>query len=96
MSQIVSYTKKLQLLEKTNEIDEEERERNMKNLAERNEKYKKLKSKNDLQCVRSSNEVDLRQESAERKHLLQQLKDSISDMPWMQPMVDLLEKNQGK
>lgn len=96
MSQIASFTKKLQLLEQTREIEEEEADRVRRNAEARNAKYQKLKKQNDLQCLRSSNEVDLRQESAERKSLHQKVRESISDVPWMQPVADLLQNNQGR
>lgn len=88
MSQIASFTKKLQLLEQTNEIEEEERERLRRSVANRNAKYQEIKSKNDTICSRSAIEVELKKESAERKALLLKLKESITDMPWMHPMVD--------
>lgn len=95
MSQIASSTKKLQLLEKAHEIEEEERERTVRNLAQRTAKFNQLKSQNDLQCLRSATETELRQETNERKALLFKLKESMSEMPWMQPLADLLENNQG-
>lgn len=95
MSQIATATKKLQLLEQTNEIEEEEREINARNVAKRTEKYKELKSQNDLLCLRSSTEMDLRQESNERKALLSKFKESIEHFPWMKPLAELLENNQG-
>ena len=96
MSQIASSTKKLQLLQRTLEIEEEERERLIRNVSERNAKYKELKSKNDALCTRSNTEVDLKQEAAQRKALLLRFKESITDMPWMHPIVDLLENSQGE
>ena len=95
MAQICSLTKKLQLLERTNEIEEEERERFARNLSQRNDKFKQLKSQNDVLCAKSSTEVDLKQEAAQRKAMLLTFKDVVSEMPWMQPLVDLLENNQG-
>ena len=95
MAQIVTCTRKLQLLEKTNEIEEEERERAFRNQDKRTAKYNALKSQNDLLCLRSANQVELRQESTERRALLSKLKESTKDMPWMKPQVDLLENNQG-
>lgn len=96
MSQIAASTKKLQLLEKTNEIEEEERDRMKKKVSERNSKFLQVRAQNESICVRASSEVDLRQEAAERKALLHNLKDSIKDMPWMNPLVELLENSQGK
>lgn len=95
MAQIATYTKKLQFLERTHEIEEEERERIKRNVAERDAKYKALKSKNDAACSRSANEVSMKNESAERRALLLRLKESTSDLPWMVPIVDLMENHQG-
>lgn len=96
MSRIVSFTKKLQLLEKTHEIEEEERERVRRTVAERNSKYMEIKSKNGSICSRTATELELKREASERKALLNKLKESISNMPWMHPMVDLLENSQCK
>ena len=95
MHQIVTSTKKLQLLEQTNEIEEEERERAKRNLAERTAKYNELKSQNDILCIRSANKVDLKQESTERRALLLNLKECVKDSPWMKPFLDILENQQG-
>lgn len=95
MSQIASFTKKLQLLERTHELEEEEKERILRKTADRNAKSREIRAKNDLLCQRAATEVDLKEEAQQRKALLSQLKESISGMPWMQPMVDLLENSQG-
>lgn len=95
MSQIVSSTKKLQLLEKTNEIEEEEREIIRRNVAQRNAKYQLIKTQNDLECLKSANEIDQKQEAAERRELLTKVKASTSDVPWLKPIVNLLENNHG-
>lgn len=96
MDQIATSNKKLELLERTNEIEEEERERVVRNLAQRTEKYKQLKSQNDIVCLRSANQMDLRQEATERRAILERAKDSTSDMPWIKPIIDVLENHQGK
>lgn len=99
LDQIVLYNSKLDLLERTQEIEEKERDIMVQNIEIRKEKFEKIRSKNDAESMRIANETMFKQDEALRRDLLAKmvsLKDSDGSSFILGPVIDVLENFEGK
>lgn len=93
LSQITSFNTKLDLLNQTHEIEENERERQAVIVAKRNEKFEAIKSKNDDLSLKAERERSIRQDEGARRKLFDKM---VMDSPdFLSPVTDVLNNNQG-
>ena len=92
MAQIASHHAKLQLLMKTNELEEQEKQRECMVRANRNEKFAQISSKNDQASLIAANEVYHRNDEATRRELVSNMRECSSEL---QPVVKVLGNFEG-
>ena len=96
MDKIASNTSKLQLLEKTHEIEEKEMETHKKNVAARNSIFDSMKNKNDHQSLLAETEIMFRNEESTRRDLVAAMKGGNKDSDTsLAPVVKVLGNFEG-
>lgn len=98
MDQIISYNAKLDLLEKTHEIEEMERERHFKKVELQKQKYEQIRSKNTTESLRITTSNIIMKDEAIRRELIEKmmsLQDSDGSSFILGPIIDVLENFEG-
>ena len=93
MDEISSMNRKLQLLQKTKELEEEESQRQARKVAEREKKFLLLKSKNDALSVAALTENEHKKDEELRRSVYAKLRDCPAELL---PITSVLENNEGK
>ena len=96
MLQITSFSSKLDLLKKTHDIEEKERDRAKREVEKRNEKFSVIKSKNDNACLIAKNSVDFKKNETARRELVAKMKNPENPIhTFLTPLIDVIDYNQG-
>ena len=95
-SQITSYSAKLQLLQKTHDIEEKEAERLTRNVAKRNDTYKK-KIANDYASIQAEQECALRREEQTRRDFVSKMTrdEYVGQESFLAPVTNVLSNFEG-
>lgn len=94
MEQISSFNCKLELLEKTHDIEENERKRVAKNVQLKKDKANAIRAKNAIVSSNSHTEMMFRREEAERLDKIAKMKEMATDLG-LPSIVAVLENNEG-
>lgn len=92
--QIAVSNCKLQLLQKTQEIEEKEGERLLRNAQKRTDKANLIRSKNATISSHAQSEIMFRGEEAERREVIEKVKQYASEFG-LTSVVKLLDKFEG-
>lgn len=89
---MATLNRKLLLLQQTHDLEDEEEKRKKRKIAERNEKYEIMKSKNDNVSLMTTNELEHRKDEEIRRNLFARLIDCPTVLT---PITDVLANNEG-
>ena len=94
MSQISSSYAKLDLLKKTHDIEEKEREKQLRGVEKRKEKYNVIKRKNDNLSLKAANDLSHKQDEATQQDLIDKM-NSHRNLNFLSPITNVLTNGQG-